>query len=483
MVARILASKGDRTVAGGAGRAFALLAAAGLLLGHATTGWAAALDNDGRTLGVVVADEPHAALAARDILERGGSVTDAATGLFFTLTVTYPVAAGLGGGGLCLHYDPKTKTAESIDFLPRASHDGGAIAVPGAVRGFAYLQSLHPRLSWRDVMLPAQRLAALGFPVSRALAEALKTHAKIVQDSPFLAESFTDADNEVLKEGDAASEVTLAATLAVISGKGPIGFYGAPFGTQIIQAANHQGGAFASADFYNYRAQSSAASVVAFKSGSVVMPATQTGAGALAAKILPPLEPLTQSSDGAQIGTGARQAVAGALRDFNVTSLPEDFGSTGFLVADTEGEIVACGVTMTRPFGTAHEVEKTGFALAPAPEKSYAGLAGAFLMPLIVTDAKRKDILFAGVGTGGPSGVSGVTALAVAAFGRDPKLVEPAWDAAGAAPGNSVDMLACTKGLLSDMRSCKAAADPKGYGVALQGKQQRSGGSGFLGLF
>jgi gamma-glutamyltranspeptidase / glutathione hydrolase len=476
------ASKSVRNVARGLRRGLSALAGIGLALGPAAPGLAASLDGGSRTLGVVVADEPHAALAARDILEQGGSVADAATALYFTLTVTYPVAAGLGGGGVCLHYDPKTRTGESIDFLPRATRDGGAVAVPGAVRGFAYLQSRFGRLPWRQLFLPAQRLAALGFPVSHALADALKSHESVVKSSPFLSENFADENGALAVEGDHVTEVSLAATLALIAGKGPIGFYGAPFGTQIMQAASRQGGSLTRADLYDYRAQEAKAPAIDMKIGLVIAPAAQTGAGALAGKLLPALMPLTGSRNAQQIGNAARQAVDEALRSFNVASLPSDFGSTGFLIADREGEIVACGVTMTKPFGTAREVDKTGFALAPAPQ-SAAGLAGAFLMPLVVTGAKGKDVIFAGVGTGGPDGVSGVTALALAAFTHDPKLLEPAWSQAERAPGNSVNMLACSKGLLSQMRSCTASADPKGYGVALQGREQRSGGGGFLGLF
>jgi hypothetical protein len=104
-------------------------------------------------------------------------------------------------------------------------------------------------------------------------------------------------------------------------------------------------------------------------------------------------------------------------------------------------------------------------------------------MPLLVTGAKGKDVLFAGVGAGGPDAVSGVSALALTSIARDASRMEPAWTAAEQAAGNSVNIMACTKGLLSDIRSCTAAADPHGHGVALQGTEQRSGGSGFLGLF
>jgi len=49
--------------------------------------------------GLAVGDEPVAVKTGTAILAEGGSAADAVTAMFFAMTATYPVAAGLGGAG------------------------------------------------------------------------------------------------------------------------------------------------------------------------------------------------------------------------------------------------------------------------------------------------------------------------------------------------------------------------------------------------
>src|SRR5262245_12574021 len=49
--------------------------------------------------GMVVTADQHATRVGVDILKRGGNAVDAAIGVAYALSVTYPAAGNLGGGG------------------------------------------------------------------------------------------------------------------------------------------------------------------------------------------------------------------------------------------------------------------------------------------------------------------------------------------------------------------------------------------------
>lgn len=125
--------------------------------------------------GFVVADDPQAAEVGAGILEHGGNAADAAAATYLALSVTYPVAAGLGGGGVCGVHAQQVN--ETFDFESGEARGGGSYAVPGNVSGFARLQALYGRLPWQRVVSPAESLAAAGFHISQALADRLATSA------------------------------------------------------------------------------------------------------------------------------------------------------------------------------------------------------------------------------------------------------------------------------------------------------------------
>src|SRR5215216_3808124 len=89
--------------------------------------------------GLVVCTSAPACDAGAEILSKGGSAVDAAVATAFALAVTLPSAGNLAPG------------------------------VPGTVRGLALAHKKFGKLSWKEVVTPAVRLAEDGFVISDGL--------------------------------------------------------------------------------------------------------------------------------------------------------------------------------------------------------------------------------------------------------------------------------------------------------------------------
>src|SRR5215469_8294600 len=192
--------------------------------------------------GLAVGDEPFAVKTGTAILNQGGSAADAATAMFFAMTATYPVAAGLGGGGICLVADP-AKGIHEFDFLPRAARAGGAYAVPGAVRGFYDLQTSFGLLPWQRVVSGGETYAAAGFPISHALSERLANAQNAIRLDASLAAEFLGENGSPKPEGTVVTNDAPSQTLAAIRLSGADGFYTGAVADQVIRYSASQGGA------------------------------------------------------------------------------------------------------------------------------------------------------------------------------------------------------------------------------------------------
>lgn len=420
--------------------------------------------------GYVVGDEPYAVKAGARILAQGGSAADAATAIYFAMAVTYPGAAGLGGGGLCIVHDPATHRSRAITFLARNAAGGGAYAVPGNVRGFAALQKNYGVLPWSRDVSYAEALAATGFPISDALAARLKAAQNVIRLDAGLAAEFLDESGHVKAAGTVVSNPDLASTLAALRQHGPAAFYRDRLARDIVAYSAQQGGAISAADLDDIHAGLSAPQQMHLADQYVLLPPASVGAGSFAEAVLSRLVGADAGPVAGDPAQTTRQAVQAALRKFAVRNLPRDLGATGFAALDRKGEAVACAVTMNGPFGSGHTVPGTGITLANAPASGPAGLAAAFLTPVIslrdVTgpirlpdEAPTLGVSLVGAGAGGPAGTEAI-AYGVLRLALNKDITKPGdLRAAATTPYDTVNAIACQHGI------CAVLPDRRSHGL------------------
>ena len=186
----------------------------------------------------IAAPDRFGAAAAREILKKGGNAVDAAVAEAFTLAVTYPEAGNLGGGGfMTIYFDGKPYFLDYRETAPAAASKdmylddkgapitklslvgGKASGTPGTVRGLAEAHRRFGKLSWREDLAPAIRLARRGFVVNPGLIESYKFAAADFKDLNF------DRYFGHMRVGKRLRQPELAATLTRIATKGADEFY------------------------------------------------------------------------------------------------------------------------------------------------------------------------------------------------------------------------------------------------------------------
>jgi gamma-glutamyltranspeptidase/glutathione hydrolase len=152
-------------------------------------------------------------------------------------------------------------------------------------------------------------------------------------------------------------------------------------------------------------------------------------------------------------------AVKQTLDGFGLNSLPKDLGATGFAATDANGQAVACAVTMNGPFGSGHTALGTGVALARAPSSSAAGLASAFLTPVIASPSGDRPATLAGAGAGGPNGSAAIAYALMRITRGEEILTRSELRSTGVAPYDTVNVIVCASG------TCAALPDPSASGL------------------
>ncbi len=251
--------------------------------------------------GMVASANRIASEVGVDMLQRGGNAVDAAVAVAFALAVVYPSAGNLGGGGFMLVRLRAGRTT-AIDYREMApvaatrnvyldqkgdllSGEGSstlgyrAAGVPGTVAGMALALKQYGsgRLTWAQLIEPARRLAAQGFPLSYALANGLRGK----QDSFSL---YADSkriflnDGRFYKEGDIFRQPELAATFRRLQTGGAREFYEGQTARLIAADMKRHNGLMTLADLRGYIAKERVPVRTSYRGNEIIsMPPPSSG--------------------------------------------------------------------------------------------------------------------------------------------------------------------------------------------------------------
>jgi gamma-glutamyltranspeptidase/glutathione hydrolase len=269
--------------------------------------------------GLVTSAHVLASEAGVEILQKGGNAVDAAVATGLALTVVYPFAGNIGGGGfmvihlaardgqpardLAIDYRETAPAAASRDMYvgpdgKLVKGEGSSIqgwrasGVPGSVAGFALALEKYGsgKVTWADVCEPARRLAAQGHRVSSTTAAGFQRWEKLL--SPYAdSKKIYLKDGQFWQPGELWVQAELGETFARLQKHGPREFYEGETARRIADAMQKNGGTITLADLKSYRATERAVLRGSYRGYDIVtMPPPSSGGIALL-QMLAMLEP------------------------------------------------------------------------------------------------------------------------------------------------------------------------------------------------
>jgi len=415
------------------------------------------IGSSGRTefQGAAAADEPRAVQAARAVMRAGGNAFDAATALYFTLSVSLPSMATLGGGGVCLvHAAPPKNETRILEFFaeaPAYQNPSAArpSAVPGNMRGFFALHERYGLMPWGDVLKPGEELARSGLGFSRAFVEHLNIAAGFIIEDPEVRRLFFAGGKRRPEVGDRVPQLDLSALLGRVRAKGPGEFYSSSLGQRFIAAVKEAEGSLSMEDLRQTPVRWRQPVILPLsEEKTLYLAPAPSGAGIVAAQIYLMMKQVP-NAETLQPGQKAHLFAEAAMRAFldrrnwinpageapvatpvpserllstgrlqqlmanfslNRHTTPEQIApkassqlenpaGTSFTVADTQGNAVACSLTPNNPFGSGRIAKGTGVFIGAAPDVTRGGPIS--LAPMMVMDEDGEEVYLSLSGAGG----------------------------------------------------------------------------------
>ena len=217
----------------------------------------------------VVSARIEASEAGKTVMMQGGNAYDAMVATSFALTVVYPVAGNITGGGFFVYRTAAGETG-TLDYremaplkatkdlflddkgnvVPKLSTLGGlAVGIPGAVAGILEVHRKMGSLPLEQLLAPAIKLAEEGYIVTEKQAQSFKRYRDLFievngEDTFFAQEHMA---------GDRIVNLPLARTLKAIAAKGNAGFYKGWVAEAMVNKTQATGGILSLEDLMAYQ--------------------------------------------------------------------------------------------------------------------------------------------------------------------------------------------------------------------------------------
>lgn len=216
------------------------------------------------THGMAATSMPAATLTALDVLRAGGNALDAAVAACAVLCVIEPQSTGIGGDCFCLYAPAGTgevialngsgraPAAASIDWYERQGitaideTSAHSVTVPGAISAWETLLAAHGRKGLDELLQPAIRFAAEGWPVGDKVSwDWARLEGKLRKNG---THAFLPG-GKAPQAGDLFRNPALAETLRAIAARGSRAFYEGEVAADIVRTLRERGGLHTEQDF------------------------------------------------------------------------------------------------------------------------------------------------------------------------------------------------------------------------------------------
>lgn len=223
----------------------------------------------------ICSDINECSLIARDTLERGGSVVDAALAALLCNGMIGMQSMGLGGGMLMniyMHEErrsfsvlsrelaPQSLTAESFTKFKNEQQlkkSGWSIAVPTELLGYELAHQRYGKLSWQQLVAPTLALCQSGYTLYKHQHDALIINDNMVKSDSLLQQMFVDpVSGQFWNIGSHIKPPKqLCETYESIAKEGPHSFYNGSLLAKLYTDLHDIGSSITKADLADAQAQ------------------------------------------------------------------------------------------------------------------------------------------------------------------------------------------------------------------------------------